>query len=118
MERLTYEKLVPRLMEAVPEIPIDADNVADNLAYLAFNDLTRFVNTRLLVEGNTELLTKIFHFIEEAAQTGDVQVLDVLQDALYEIAVAPTDKTNRAKMYMGRRTRKLFRKLESQIYQR
>jgi len=115
---LTYENLVARLVEAVPEFPIDANNVADNLAYLTFNDLTRFVNTKLEVEGNTELLTKIFLFIEEAAETGDGLVEDVLQDALYEIAVAPIDKTNKAKMYMGRRTQKLFRKLESQIYQR
>jgi len=115
---LTYENLVARLVEAVPEFPIDADNVADNLVYLTFNDLTRFVNARLEVEENTELLAKIFHFIEEAAKTGDVQVQDVLQDALYEIAVAPIEKTNKARMYMGGRTKNLFRKLESQIYQR
>ena len=115
---LTYENLLSRLVEAVPEFPIDAEHVADNLVYLTFNDLTRFVNTRLEIEDNTELLTKIFHFIEEAAQIGDVHVQDVLQDALYEIAVAPIEKTNRAKMYMGRRTQKLFRKLEAQIYQR
>ena len=115
---LTSENLLSRLVGAVPEFPIDADHVADNLVYLTFNDLTRFVNTRLEVQGNTELLTQIFHFIEEAAETGDSQVQDVLEDALYEIAVAPIDKTNKAKMYMGRRTQKLFRRLESQIYQR
>ena len=115
---LTYQNLLSRLVEAVPEFPLEADHVADNLVYLTFNDLTRFVNARLEVEENTKLLAKIFHFIEEAAQSGDVQVQDVLQDTLYEIAVAPVEKTNSAKMYMGRRTKKLFRKLESQIYQR
>jgi hypothetical protein len=115
---LTYENLLSRLVDAVPEFPIDADHVADNLVYLTFNDLTRFVSTRLEAEENTELLTRIFQFIEEAAKTGDVQVQDVLQDALYEIAVAPVDTTNKAKMYMGSRTHKLFRKLEAQIYPR
>lgn len=118
MESLTYENLVPRLVEAVPEVPLDPEDVADKRAYLVFSDLMRFVNGTIESKGNTELLTRIFRLIEEAAQTRDSLVEDVLLDALYEVAVAPIDKTNEAKTYMGRRTQKLFRKLESQIYKK
>jgi hypothetical protein len=89
MESLTYEKLVPRLVEALPEIPIDPYSVADNLAYLVFNDLMCFVNTTVEASGDAPLLAKIFRFIEEVAQAKDVQVQDVLQDALYLLAVGP-----------------------------
>jgi hypothetical protein len=115
MESLTYETLVPRLVEALPEVPMDPDSVADNLAYLVFNDLMRFVNTAVEASANAPLLAKIFRFIEEVAQTKDVQVQDVLQDALYGLAVAPTDG---AKRYMGPNTLKVFRHVEAQIYQR
>ena len=80
MESLTYEKLVPRLVEALPEVPIDPDSIADNLAYLVFSDLMRFVNTTVEACGDDPLLAKIFRLIEEVAQTKDVQVQDVLQD--------------------------------------
>ena len=115
MDSLTYEKLVPRLVEVLPEIPIDPDLVADNLAYFVFNDLMRLVNTMVEAGGDNPLLAKIFSFIEEEAQTKDVQVQDVLQDALYELAVAPTDK---ARMYMGPKTQKAFRKVVAEIYQK
>ena len=115
MESLTYENLVPRLVEALPEIPIDPDSVADNLAYFVFSDLMRFVNTMVDADGDNPLLGKTFRFIEEVAQMKDVQVQDVLQDALYLLAVAPTDK---ARMYMGPKTQKVFRIVEAEIYQR
>ena len=115
MESLTYEKLVPRLIEALPEVPVDADYVADNLAYLVFNDLMRFVNTLVEASDDNPLLAKIFRFIEEVAHAKDVQVQDVLEDALYLLAVAPTDN---AKRYMGPNTQKVFRQVEAQVYQR
>ena len=115
MESLTYEKLVPRLVEALPEVPVDPDSVADNLAYLVFNDLMRFVNTLVEASDDNPLLAKIFRFIEEVAHAKDVQVQDVLEDALYELAVAPTDNARR---YMGPNTRKVFRQVEAQVYQR
>ena len=115
MESLTYEKLVPRLVEVLPEIPIDPDSVAENLAYLVFNDLMRYLNTIVERDGDNPLLAKIFRFIEEVAQTKDVQVQDVLQDALYELAVAPTGK---ARIHMGPKTERVFRKVEAEIYQR
>ena len=116
MESLTYETLVPRLVEIVPDLPLDADDVADSRAYQVFSDLMRFVSSTIEPGGNNELLTKIFCFIEVAAETKDVQVQDVLQDALYQIAVAPIEKTESAKKYMGPKTQKLFRQLEAQLY--
>jgi hypothetical protein len=92
MKSLTYENLVPRLIEALPEVPMDPDSVADNLTYLVFNDLMRFVNLTVEVGGDAPILAKIFRFIEEVAGTKDLQVQDVLQDCLYLVAVAPADK--------------------------
>jgi hypothetical protein len=115
MESLTYENLVPRLVEALPEVPMDPESVSDNLTYLVFNDLMRFVNTTVEADGDARILAKIFRFIEEVARTKDVQVQDVLQDCLYTVAVAPADN---AKRYMGPNTQKVFRDVEAQIYQR
>ena len=115
MESLTYEKLVPRLVEALPEVPMDPDSVADNLTYLVFNDLMRFVNSTVEADGDAPILAKIFRFIEEVARTKDVQVQDVLQDCLYAVAVAPA---NDARRYMGPNTQKVFRHVEARIYQR
>ena len=115
MESLTYENLVPRLVEALPEVPMDPDSVSDNLTYLVFNDLMRFVNTTVEANGNAPILAKIFRFIEEVALTKDVQVQDVLQDCLYLVAVALADNARR---HMGPNTRKVFRHVEAQIYQR
>ena len=116
MESLTYETLVPRFVETVPEVPLDADDVADNQAYLVFNDLMRFVDSKIETQESAEVLMRIFSFIEMAAQTKDVQVQDVLEDALYQIAVAPIERTESAKMYMGPNTQKLFRRVLRQIY--
>jgi hypothetical protein len=113
MESLTYENLVARLVEALPEVPIEPDSVEENFAYLVFSDLMRFVNARVDGPVQDPLLVRIFHFIEEVAQTKDLLVQDVLQDGLYYLATAPTDK---AKMYMGPKTRKVFRQVEAQIY--
>ena len=54
----------------------------------------RFVISTLDAEQNTEVLTKIFSFIEGAAQTKDIQVKDVLQDALSPDC-SGTDRENR-----------------------
>lgn len=115
METLTYDNLVARLVEALPEVPVDPDSVADNLAYFVFNDLMRFVTNNVEASQDNPLLVKIFRFVEEAAKAKDVQVQDVLQDGLYLLAVAPTDI---AKRYMGPNTQKVFRHVEAQIYQR
>ena len=117
MESENYETLVPHLVEAIPEVPFDPDDVADRRTYLVFNDLMRFVVSSIDA-GKTETLERIFRFIEAAAQTNDLRVEDVLQDAFYHVAVAPKETTERAKNSMGPRTQKLFRRVEAQIYQR
>ncbi|MCM3872625.1 MAG: hypothetical protein ND895_18240 [Pyrinomonadaceae bacterium] len=114
MESLTYENLVPRLVGALPEVPMDPDSVADNLTYLVFNDLMRFVNTTVEASGDAPILAKIFRFIEEVAGTKDVQVQDVLQDCLYLVAVSPAENARR---YMGPNTQKALRDVEARIYQ-
>lgn len=94
---------------------MDPDCVADNLTYFVFNALMHYVNTTVATNADAPILARIFRFIEEVAQAKDVQVQDVLQDALYVLAVAPTDN---AKRYMGPNTKKVFRHVEDQIYQR
>jgi len=94
---------------------MDADSVADNLTYLVFNDLMRFVNTTVEASSDSPLLAKIFCFIEEVARVKDVQVQDVLQDSLYLIAVAPAGDARR---YRGPNTQRVFRQVEAQIFQR
>lgn len=113
MENLTYETLVPRLVEAVPEVPVDSDQVENNLAYLVFSDLMRFVNSLIETDGNRDVLEKIFQFVEDAARMKDKLIDSLLMDSLYLVAVAPTRE---AKKFMGPHTEKLFRRVESEVY--
>ena len=113
MEKLRYDNLIARLLDSVPEFPADPEDVKDNLVYLVFNDLTRFVISLLEAEAKEDLLRRIFDFIEEAASIQDQQVTDVLWDSFNELAMKEPDK---AKSYMGRYTRKIYEEVEEEIY--
>jgi hypothetical protein len=113
MEAVTYRNILSQLVEAVPEFQPDSDDLNDNLAYLVFADLIRFVTLEIRGGQNPQLLQKVFGFLEEAAKSKDKQVIDLLSDALYELAIRDAEKS---KSLMGRATRKLVRKVEKEVY--
>jgi DNA-binding ferritin-like protein (Dps family) len=113
MEKLRYDNLIARLVDAVPEFPADPEYVKDNLVYLVFNDLARFVISLFEAEAKEDLLRRIFDFMEEAASSQDQRITDVLWDSFNELAMKEPDK---AKSYMGRYTRKIYQDVEEEIY--
>lgn len=52
---ITYDDIVSRLSEAIPEFQPDSEDVADNLVYLVFGDLIRFATRELEVKPGGEL---------------------------------------------------------------
>ena len=115
MKAITYDNLVAQLIETVPEFPVDPEYVQDNLTYIVFNDLTRFVNSQFETNNNDEILQRIFNFIEGAARSQDRKIIDVLWDSFNELAIKEPDK---AKSYMGVYTRRIFQDVEDEIYGR
>ena len=112
---ITYDNVVPLLLEVIPEFPSDADNVTDNLVYLVFPDFMHFAKLEIEQNRNKQLLDRVFAFLEEVAQSQDERVTEMLRDALHDLAIPNPDEP---RALMGRRTRKLFRKVEREIYGR
>ena len=52
MQEITYDNIIQRLLEAIPEFRADKEDVADRRGTLVFEDLTRFV--KALVETNDD----------------------------------------------------------------
>lgn len=110
---ITYNNVISRLLAAIPEFQPDSEEVADNLVYLVFGDLMCFVRDKLESKPGSEFMQRVFAFLEEAAQSQDPHVIDMLRDALHDLAIPDPDK---ARAVMGRSTRKLFAKVEKEIY--
>lgn len=111
--KITYNDIVSQLLAAIPEFRPDVEDVTDNLVYLVFGDLIRFARHELEVKPGSELVQRVFVFLEEAARSQDPRVTDVLCDALHDLAIPDPDK---ARAVMGRSTRKLFGKVVKGVY--
>ena len=108
MEDISYENIIERLLEAVPEFHPDEEDVRDHLVHLVFEDLTRFVKSALETDDKDQLLKRVFGFIEEAASSHDDRVLDALRDSFLEGLADSRDHLVKAKKYMGSTTHKLL----------
>ncbi|MEN3331385.1 MAG: hypothetical protein V7641_750 [Blastocatellia bacterium] len=113
MESITRDNLLARLVEAVPEFIADPEYVEDDLAYLVFNDLTRFILSLLETETDKKLIQRVFDFIEEVARVQDQTITDVLSDSFNELAIK---EPKRARSYMGKFTSKIFQNVEDEVY--
>jgi hypothetical protein len=108
MQEITYDNIIQRLLDAIPEFRADEEDVADHRGTLVFEDLTRFV--KVLVEANhEELIRKVFRFIEEAGSSSDTRVLDAIRYSFLEGLADSPYHPNLTKKYMGSQTRKLLK---------
>ena len=108
MQEITYDNVIQRLLEAIPEFRADDEDVADHRGTLVFEDLTRFV--KVLVETNDdELIRRIFRFLEEAGTSSDTRVLDAVTYSFLEGLADSPYHLNATKKYMGSQTRKLLK---------
>ena len=109
MQEITYENVIERLLQTVPEFQADDEDVADQRGTLVFEDLTRFL--KMLVETNEkpELITTIFQFVEEAARSSDARVLDAIRYSFLEGLADSPYHLDLTKKYMGSQTRKLLK---------
>lgn len=109
MQEITYDNLIQRLLQAIPEFTADEDDVADHRGTLVFEDLTRFVKGLVEANDNDELIQRIFRFLEEASKSSDTQVLDAIRYSFLEGLADSPYHLNSTKKYMGSQTRKLLK---------
>jgi hypothetical protein len=65
MQEITYDNVIQKLLEAIPEFRADEKDVADHRGTFLFEDLARFV--KVSVEANDdELMRRSFRFREAA----------------------------------------------------
>lgn len=115
MQEVTYENVVRRLLEIVPEFHPDEEDVSDHLVHLVFGDLTDFVKSLLETANSDQVVRRVFSFIEEAARSGDVRVLDAVRDSFLEGLADSPDHLHKSKKHMGRLTLKLLRQARAYL---
>jgi hypothetical protein len=115
MEEITYENVVQRLLEVIPEFHPDQEDVSDHLVHLVFGDLTDFVKSLLETANSDQVVHRVFGFIEEAARGGDVRVLDAVRDSFLEGLADSPDHLYKSKKHMGRFTLKLLRQAKAYL---
>ncbi len=84
-KRFTSSELIGRLEAAVPEFRPDTDDVRDGLNYLVVSSLMTFVE-QTDPERDSEVLKRIFDFLETAAGEGDDEVVGMIRDAIWGLA--------------------------------
>jgi hypothetical protein len=110
---ITYNNVIKCLTNAVPEFHPDRQDVADNIVYLVFEDLVRFVKLLLEKEDQDGVLKRTFDVVEKALRDGDPRVVEMLRDTFSELALLDFD---RIKHFMGPLSRKLLKKVRSDVY--
>lgn len=115
MEEITYENVVAQLLKVIPEFHPDKQDVSDGLTHLVFGDLTEFVKSLLDRQDNNDSVQRLFRFIEEAARSNDVRVLDVIKDSFLEGFLDSPDHLHKSKKHMGRFTRRLLRQAKRYV---
>lgn len=113
MEPITRHNLIARLLDAVPEFQADPEDVRENLTYLVFNDLARFVGSLIENRNHEELLQRVFAFIEDATKTQDHEIKEILRDSFNDLAIQHPES---AESYMGRHTRRVFQLTKEDVY--
>jgi hypothetical protein len=110
---INYNNIAERLLECVPEFHPEQTDVRDNIVYLVFEDLVRFVKVFVQKAGQDELLRRIFNFIEQALRDGDPRVVEMLRDVFIELALLDSV---RVKHLMGPLGRKLLKRVQAEVY--
>src|SRR5688572_26934153 len=100
-QEITYENIIEQLLQNVPEFEADDEDIADRRGTLVFEDLTRYVRTLIDTNENSELLARIFGFIESAAGSTDSRVLDTIRYSFLEGLADSPYHLNSAKKYLG-----------------
>jgi hypothetical protein len=108
MQEITYENVIERLLQALPEFRADEEDIADQRVTLVFEDLTRFLKALVDRDEDPELITRVFLFIEEAAQSSDARVLDAIRYSFLEGLADSPYHLNLTKKHLGVGTKKLL----------
>ena len=82
---LTFQTMVPALLNAVPEFHADEENVRENIPYLVFNELVDYA-FGLRPEADQSVLRHIFAFLERASESSDKEVQMLLRDVAWAMA--------------------------------
>lgn len=112
---LTYENLVAKLIEAVPEINERHELLVQDREFFGpgstfDNALVPYILALLEYGGSDEVLNRIFAFLEEMARCEEQRVRDVLGVCVCEY-ISGHSFLHRAWRYMGEATRVMARRI-------
>jgi len=111
MEPLHHNAVVPALFRSLPEAKVayaDWDMPGEPLPYIVFSFLDEsFFGPSIRSSKDTELLTRVFRFLEQMAVSPDSEVVNLLWIGLFESWVGDQTILRKAFRYMGPATQAL-----------
>lgn len=113
MEDLRYTTFVESLLASLPEIKRKYDAVQEDidpdvLPYLVVElVLAPLVNDLLASQADADLRRRVFVFLEEMAQTKDIEIVNLLYVGIFEPWSAEPQMFAQAFKYMGTRTKQV-----------
>jgi hypothetical protein len=113
---------VGSLLAAVPEIrqrydALQEDIGPDVLPFPVFElVLEPFVKGALKSKADTDLLRRVFAFIDEMACASDIEVVNLLHVGIFESWVAEPETLRLAWKYMGKATRQVATDVAHQLH--
>ena len=82
---ITYERLIPSLLERIPEFQPDSVDVDERITYLVFDEFVNFLLERD-PKKESVLLQRGFGFLEELSASHEREVRMLLRDIAWAIA--------------------------------
>ena len=112
---INKETMIDELRSAVPEFVIDPDWVPENLGYLIFNDLARYLCEQAQFS-DWKVVKQGMDFLERSLDGQDSYMRDLVHEVLE--ALSSCDQVSEVKQYFGPRTRVLWNEFMEDTYQK
>ena len=112
---INKETMIDELRGAVPEFVIDPDWVPENLGYLIFNDLARYLCEQTQLS-DWKVVKQGMDFLERSLDGQDPYMRDLVHEVLE--ALLSCDQASEVKQYFGPRTQVLWNEFMEDTYQK
>jgi hypothetical protein len=119
---MIYRTLVIKLIKTFPELEdlykkeMDWSGTIDPLPHIIFGDvLNPFIKKQIIKMENLELLNRIFHFLEQMANSEDEDVQGVLTATVLEWLGDDKVILEKARKLMGKETLRLSHEVEKML---
>lgn len=111
---INKETMIEELRGAVPDFVIDPDWVPENLGYLIFNDLARYLCEQAQLS-DWKVVKQAMDYLERSLDGQDSYMRGLVHEVLE--ALLSCDQVSEVKQYFGPRTLVLWNEFMEGIYQ-